>query len=395
MTSERPLGPQGAARAVGVAELTDDAAHRVGGGRSGVGDLARVVEQLAHLADDAERQSERRRQQIPDRLGSVVVGCSAAASIVSRSGIGGGSGVALEVEELEGELHAALAVGDRVVHLLDEGGSPTPQPLDDGELPQRPDPIERVGRDDGREIEQRPLVGRFGKGEASDVAIDVEVGVVDPGRRREVARHAAHDLAQPRDDHRGALHALAEQVEVGSAIEDADVRERRREVRVLLESPHQPFGVGHLPVVDDPAHGVDQRRSSRPTAAESGARVSAASSAAGDDAGHDVGGVVDAHVRTTGRHRCGDEADECGDRLTAYVVTSRAAAKVAELAWPDGNDDVRGRRTPRRSSPDVVGRVRRNSRFTPWFTTRLSSPIRTAKVTDLRSVPVGGCRGPG
>ena len=52
--------------------------------------------------------------------------------------------VALEVEVLQRHLHAALAVGDRVVHLRHERRLAAAQPVDDDELPQRAGALERV-----------------------------------------------------------------------------------------------------------------------------------------------------------------------------------------------------------------------------------------------------------
>lgn len=60
------------------------------------------------------------------------------------------------------------------------------------------------------------------------------------------------------------------------------------------------------------------------------------------------------------------------------------AAKVADDAWPLGKLDVRGFLTRVRSSPCHVGRSRLNMRFTPWFTTRLSTPRATDNAAASR-----------
>ena len=56
------------------------------------------------------------------------------------------------------------------------------------------------------------------------------------------------------------------------------------------------------------------------------------------------------------------------------AVVRMEAAKNAADEWPLGKLDVDGRRTGKRGSPVSVGRVRRNYRFTPWFTIKLSTP---------------------
>jgi len=57
-----------------------------------------------------------------------------------------------EVEELKTELHAALAIGDGVMQLLNEGAFAAAQSLDHGELPQRASAVEGVGGDDAGEV---------------------------------------------------------------------------------------------------------------------------------------------------------------------------------------------------------------------------------------------------
>ena len=54
--------------------------------------------------------------------------------------------VALDVDELDRHADAALAVGDRVVHLLHHGGPAVGQAVDHGELPERAAAVERGGR---------------------------------------------------------------------------------------------------------------------------------------------------------------------------------------------------------------------------------------------------------
>ena len=96
------------------------------------------------------------------------------------------------------------------------------------------------------------------------------------------------------------------------------------------------------------------------------------------DSADDIGTMVDADVGPA-------DPDHGHDLEPQRVSTgpsqpeSTIAANTAELAWPDGNDDVLGRRTWSRSSPVVVGRSRRNRRLMPWFTMRLSAPSSAAR----------------
>ena len=170
--------------------------------------------------------------------------------------------VAFEVEELERQLHAAFAVGDRVVQLLDQRSAAALQALDDHELPEGTGAIERIGGDQRGEVEQLTVASRLGEGDAAHVEVDVEIRIVHPDRSAHVAGRRLHPLAQSRDPHHRALHAPAEHVEIRLAIEDRDVGERRRQVGVLLEAPHEAFGVAHRAVVDDLGHQPLQRRGS-------------------------------------------------------------------------------------------------------------------------------------
>ena len=63
---------------------------------------------------------------------------------------------------------------------------------------------------------------------------------------------------------------------------------------------------------------------------------------------------------------------------------------AAALAWPDGNDDVSGRRTGNRGSPSTVGRGRPNSRLRPWLTSRLSAPRASGEHRHLGGPPLAG-----
>ena len=157
--------------------------------------------------------------------------------------------VAIEVEVLQRHLHPALTVGDRVVHLRDERRLAPAQALDDGELPQRTRPVERVERDQRPQVEQLAHRPRLGQRDAPHVDVDVEPGVVGPCRCGQVDRRRVDPPPQAWDVPGRPLHARPQAVEVGRTVEHRDRPERRREVGVLLQAPHQPLGIGHLALV--------------------------------------------------------------------------------------------------------------------------------------------------
>ena len=129
-------------------------------------------------------------------------------------------------------------------------------------------------RSNGSSVDQRGQVeqlaerARLGQGDAADVVVDVEVGVVDPHRRREVDGRRLHAPAQAGHVPRRPLHARTEPVEVGRPVEDRQRGERRREVRILLEAPHQPLGVAHpavgRPRPDPPTPPIGRGDAARP-----------------------------------------------------------------------------------------------------------------------------------
>ena len=151
-------------------------------------------------------------------------------------------------------MHAALAVGDRVVELLHDGRPVALEALDDGELPERSRTIERVGANEAGEVEQLSLSARLGECNTPDVHVDVEVRVVDPRGSADIARGGLDPLSESGHRQGGAQQASGEQRKVGCSVEQRDRAERRRELRVFLEAPHQTLGVAHLGVVNDVAH---------------------------------------------------------------------------------------------------------------------------------------------
>ena len=86
------------------------------------------------------------------------------------------------------------------------------------------------------ELAQR---ARLGESDVADVVVDVELGVVDPDRRGEAHRRGLDPLAQAGHQAARAFQASLEPLVVGLAIEDGDVADRRREVGVLVQPPHE------------------------------------------------------------------------------------------------------------------------------------------------------------
>ena len=158
-------------------------------------------------------------------------------------------GVARDVDELLRHADAALAVGDGVVELLDHRGAAVLEALDDEELPQRPGAVERRADEGGGEVEQLPHRPGVRQRRPAEVVVEVEVGFVAPLRRRQPTEGGHHALPEPGHLHGGALEPGAEPLRVGGLVEQRDVGDRRAEVRILLEVPHQRLDVGHPPLV--------------------------------------------------------------------------------------------------------------------------------------------------
>ena len=244
---QRPLRPQRRARLVDVGELRHDPPHGVSGGGARRRHLGRVGEQIAELAQHADRHAQAAGQEVAHRLRPGWFGYFLGLDVLIGDRRRFRS-VTFEVEELERQLHAAFAVGDRVVELLDQRRAAFAQTVDQDELPQRTGPVERVGGDQRGEVEQLAHGTGLRQREVADVVVQIELRIVDPERRVEVCRRGLHALAQAGDHVHRTVHSTAQVVEFDLAIEDRHVAERRREVRILLEAPHQPLGVGHPPV---------------------------------------------------------------------------------------------------------------------------------------------------
>jgi hypothetical protein len=65
------------------------------------------------------------------------------------------------VEDYRAHVHRRDVVYERVVHLRDEGGAATPEPLDERELPQRARAVERLGQDLADELAELRVTRRL------------------------------------------------------------------------------------------------------------------------------------------------------------------------------------------------------------------------------------------
>ena len=148
----------------GVAELLHHAAHRVGGGRACIRDAGGVVQQVLDLLQQTDRHAQAAGDQIAPQIGARPLVSGGLGRCRDQLGIErlGLDHVAVEVEELQAQLHTAFAIDDGVVHLLDEGALAAAQAIDDDELPQRPGAVERVAGDEAGQIEQLAHGARLG-----------------------------------------------------------------------------------------------------------------------------------------------------------------------------------------------------------------------------------------
>ena len=175
-----------------------------------------------HLAGDADRQPEARRAAGRARRPGRRRRRRSAGLDRGRVGERRIGRVALEVEVLQRHLHAALAVGDRVVHLLHERRLAAAQPLDDDELPQRAGPLERVERRSGwRGRAAGASIAGLGSAMRRTWWSMSKSGSSTHDRRRQVDRRRLDPPAEPGHVRRTARSIRRPQaVEVGRAIED-------------------------------------------------------------------------------------------------------------------------------------------------------------------------------
>ena len=94
------------------------------------------------------------------------------------------------------QVGAGDAVDRRVVHLGDEADLAVVEALDEPQLPQRPAAVERAAGDVADDLGQLVHRARRRHGDAVEVGVEVEVGVLDPHRMAEVERHRHQPAAE-------------------------------------------------------------------------------------------------------------------------------------------------------------------------------------------------------
>ena len=128
------------------------------------------------------------------------------------------------------QLHAADAVGDRVVHLHRERGAfavGAVESFEERELPQRAGAVEARGRDRLQRVEQRAHRSGPGQPDAPQVEVEIEGRLGRPARRCDAERRRHDPLAQSRDEARRAVDAPPQPLPVGDRVEERDREDRR------------------------------------------------------------------------------------------------------------------------------------------------------------------------
>ena len=183
-------------------------------------------------------------QVVGGRLGDDVQGAPLRRRVGLVDGFGVG-GVGAEVEELHREANPTHAVGDGVVHLRQQRRPSALEAFDDRQLPERPSAVEGVLVDEGGQVEELALGARGRQGQAPDVEVQVEGGIVGPLRRGEAGGGRDDALCQPGEDADGPFHAAPEPGEVRSSVQQGELEERGAEAGILLDRPHERLGVAH------------------------------------------------------------------------------------------------------------------------------------------------------
>ena len=130
------------------------------------------------------------------------------------------------------------------MHFLHHGGAAPGQPVDHGEFPEGPAPVEGLAGQFGGQLSGVGFGGPDGQLDAPEVVIQVEVRVVLPGGRKR-AQAGDHPAAEPGHDSAGPPQTPPEAFVVRAAVEQAEVGKGRRKVGVCFEVPHQGLDVVH------------------------------------------------------------------------------------------------------------------------------------------------------
>ena len=143
-----------------------------------------------------------------------------------------------DVVDHAGQRGAGAAVDAGMMHLGIKPDLVVLHALEDIELPERAGAVEKLGMHPADDALQRGAVARRRQAAAEDVAVDVELVVLDPGGMIDVERRLLQPRfqdrrdVQPRGDHRLELFEEVALVAVGQA-EDRHAADMHRHLRRL------------------------------------------------------------------------------------------------------------------------------------------------------------------
>ena len=121
------------------------------------------------------------------------------------------------------------------MHLGDDPDVTVLEALDDVHLPQRAAPVERTAGDVTGDVGQLVVAAGRGGGDAPQVVVEVEVGVLDPHRVVEIERDGGQSLPELRKQMQSALEELLDRVERVATLDRRRVeRHGRRHVHVVV-----------------------------------------------------------------------------------------------------------------------------------------------------------------
>ena len=171
------------------------------------------------------------------------------AQVLADRGLGHGSevaGIGLDVEQQAGDVHAAHAIGQRVMELHHQRRLAAVEPLDERVLPQRPISIEAGHPGLAGELQDRRQRLRRRRLEPADVPRQVEVGIDHPARRGQPKRRRHHPVPEPGRQPGRALQSIRQPVPVRRAVEDQDGDHGRAQQRIVLHVPGERVAVAHV-----------------------------------------------------------------------------------------------------------------------------------------------------
>src|SRR5581483_5956573 len=105
----------------------------------------------------------------------------------------------------------------RVVHLGDDADVAVLEALDDVDLPERPAPVELPAGDVAGQLGQLVIATGGRRGDAPQVVVEVEVGILDPHRVVQIEGNRRQTPGELRDQVQAPLDQVAHLVEGVSA----------------------------------------------------------------------------------------------------------------------------------------------------------------------------------